>query len=410
MGTGRVAGTLHASRRRRYVWGLAIIAIAGALFFALRPTSATKRARATRVADALPQPAIRESQRASSELQRPDEPVNSRPDGGARTDPNRPIIKHAHVQKAEVCRGEENFVEVEAESQNGTNAFLTTTVIHPRTGAFLRGGSHIPLHLDAPSNQELKVIVEGKNSAETITLPAVKVKDCDAPLQVVVKHFHTTEAPERLRFSAELREFPEPLEHARVTSYEWDFGDGHQLTTSVPSAEHSYEDRDQGVAESSFVVSVTVKSSRDDARGSHLISFPNLGFVHLVFDNEVALSVGVAPPGPEKGAAEKIWLYHGYSKPVHIKQATLREVQIDPKAHTERETFKREYAPEVLLGFSEIKPKESQTARDLSGLQPTLDGFVRYVTLSGVTDDGKTAVGIFSLLPPAQAKNSGEQP
>ena len=344
--------------------------------------------------------------------QQNDEPTTWHVAEGQAPDPNRPVIQRARLEKPEVCRGEEDFLDVAATTANGTDAFLTVSLFHPQTGKIVRGGSRIPFRMDTPSTRDIRVIVEGKNSAQTIILPAVKVKDCVAPRQVRLGYQRSQDAFERIHFVAQLKvsgESPESAAQPFATSYEWDFGDGNQQTTNQPAVDHSYEDRDQGVAQSSFLVTVKIKSDRQEDQGSTVLAFTNLGFVPLTYENKVVLSVGVAPPGPERGESEKIWLYHGYSKSVRLTHAVLREVVIDPSTHAEHETFKRDYAPEVLLGFSEIAAKESRVARDLSGLQPIDAATVRYVEVTGTTSDGKTVVGSFSLLPEKPAANLGEK-
>jgi hypothetical protein len=330
------------------------------------------------------------------------------PNGAKSNDPDRPIIEDAEVEKPEVCRGEENFVNVKAHTRNGTDAFLAMSLFDPQTGRIVRGGGRIPFRLDAPSDSDIKVVVEGRHTAETIVLPAVRVKDCVVAHQVNVGYRRSVAAPDRVRLIAELAEHPpesagQPFQPLVPASYEWDFGDGEKETTTDPAIEHSYEGRDQGVAESSFVATVTVKDrSGQQAQGTRLLSFPNIGFVPLVFQNQVALSIGVANADPDQGTHERIWLYHGYSKVVHLERAKLREVVLATGDHAESETFHRDYAPEALLGFSQLDPKQSRTTRDLTELQPTTAGVVRYVELHGRTDDGKEVVGSFSLLPPAQ--------
>ena len=223
-------------------------------------------------------------------------------------DPNKPTIALAKVEKAEVCRGEENFLDVEAHTENGTDAFLTVSFHNPVSGQLVRGGSRIPFRLDKPSERGIDVLVEGGHATSSrIELPAVKVKDCDAPLQVDVKHSRTMEAPDRVTFSAQIKEFADPLHAARApflaSEFEWDFGDGEQQRTNEPTIEHSYEARDQGRSQSSFLVTVKARDAHGlEASGTHGVVFVNLGFPRLVYQDQVALSMGstVADAGHRK--------------------------------------------------------------------------------------------------------------
>ncbi|HKO50212.1 MAG TPA: PKD domain-containing protein [Polyangiaceae bacterium] len=339
--------------------------------------------------------------------QRPDRDTDrkhSRSRASSQPDPHTPTIKLAKVEKTEVCRGEDNFLNVEAHTAKGTDAFLTVRFDHPVTGQTVRGGSRIPFRLDAPSERGLDIVVEGGHATVArLTLPPVKVKDCDAPLQVEVKQSRTMEAPDRVTFSAQIKE-PADLPHARrqpfvATDFEWDFGDGQRQRTKETSIEHSYEARDQGVTQSSFVVTVKASDARGlQASGTHGVVLVNLGFPQLVYKNRVTLTMGMALPDAESGKPARRWMYHGYSRPVRLTQVKLREIMFD-KDHHEVELSRQDYSPDHVFGFYRLDPKTSQPVRDWTEFVPTEPGHIRLIEVSGSTDDGKEALGAFSLLP-----------
>ena len=185
------------------------------------------------------------------------------------------------------------------------------------------------------------------------------------------------------------------------TSYHWDFGDDTRSSTPGAEAEHNYEGRDQSTAQSTFVVTVTARDAAgNEVTGSRSVDLPNVGFLPLVTENRVAISVGVREANAATGAHEQIWLYHGYPAAVRIDRVRVRETVLDASDQPERETMARDYAPDGLLGFSELPRGQSVTARDLTALQPSAETAVRYVEVIGHAVDGRPARGTFTLLPP----------
>jgi hypothetical protein len=335
-----------------------------------------------------------------------DSPVPAAP--GQPAEPDEPIIDQVTVDKTEVCRGEENFVNVKARSRNGSQAFLTTHFVDPGTRRVL-SGTRIPFRLEAPPERALEIMVEGRGGAsKAAPLPHIEVKDCVAQRQLLIDVTRPPSSPDRASFVAKVMERkPEkegaapdvpPLEPA---SFEWDFGDKTTLTTSTPEAEHSYEGRDQSVAHSYFVVTVKAKDRNgNEVAGSRALWFPNEAFLPLALENRVAISVGVREANPATGAPEQIWLYHGYSSPVRIDKVIVRETVLDSSDKPERETMRRDYMPQELLGFADLPSGQSLTSRDLTALQPSAETAVRYVDVIGHTADNRKAAGTFTLLPP----------
>jgi hypothetical protein len=329
-------------------------------------------------------------------------------------EPGHPIIDEIKVDKTEVCIGEEDFVTVRAHTPDGSDAFLNTQILDPVSRRYV-SGNRVPFRLEEQASDDIKVIVSGKSGAAIAALPPVKVKDCVAVRQVVLEVRQPAASMERPLFKARVIEHPPEsgrFDSLEPISYDWDFGDGHTQTTNASETEHSYEARDQGVAYSSFLVTVTVKDAAgNEARGSRALSFANTGFMTLMFQNQIAIRAGVKeagkPGGVLAGEHEQIWLYHGYSKPVHIEEATLRETVLDTDGR-ERETFQRSYSPDALIGFHDLKPRESRSVRDLTDLQPSGANktAVRFVELRGHSEDGKSANGKFTLLPAAEFADS----
>jgi hypothetical protein len=385
------------ARRRRRL-GLGLLAALAFALFAYRQSTVQPTAKKT-LADTAGGGA-QEQEPMSRPSAWPMVPEAANPE-----DPNLPIIDAVTVDKTEVCRGEENFLNVKAHTGNGTDAFLTTTMRDPGSPAFLMGRERIPFRLNEPIERPIRVTVEGNMTSKTIELPAIRVKDCVAPRQVLVHVQRTMAAMDRVTLRAELLEHPpagatEAFQPLVPASYEWDFGDGQKQQTTTASTEHSYENREQNVRQSSFVATVTVKDGQGRAaQGATAIAFPNGAFARLRFKNEVVISIGVKEADPATKTHEQIWLYHGYDKPVRIEDATLIEL-VRGDDGTIKETLRRPYSAEKLLGLSELPPGKSSTIRDLTDLQPVAPEAVRHVELRGRSQDGKEASGAFTLLPP----------
>jgi hypothetical protein len=331
-------------------------------------------------------------------------------------DPDRPIVDQLWLDKDSVCRGEENFINVKARTSNGTDAFVGIRFDDPTTG-HVSAGTRIPFRLQAPPARELTVFVEGKGgAAQVVALPPIEVKDCVAPRQITIESGRNANSPDRLALTARVTESA-PDSSAQATerfvpvAYEWDFGDGTVLTGTDATIEHSYEGRDQTVVQSSFLVTVKARDSRgNEAKGSRALWLPNLAFAPLVAKGRVVVSVGVKDADPTTATPERIWLYHGYPHTVRLERVSLRETVLDPGAATERETFRKEFRPAELLGFSELPPHQSLTTRDLGEFQPKESAAVRIVEVVGRTADDKPVRAVFTLLPPKgeTATNEGE--
>ena len=340
-------------------------------------------------------------------------PVPAKPSEANPDDPNLPIVDEVAVEKTEVCRGEDNVLTVKAHTQNGTDAFLSTEFVDPVTGRLVLGGSRIPFRLDRPVDRPLVVTIQGNMAAKTVELPAVHVKECVAPRDLIVHVKHGKAAAfDRVRLTAELVEQP-PRGSARQAfvpmspvSYEWDFGDGGKQVTANGHIDHGYEGREKNVRQSSFVIAVTAKDRHGQSvQGSTVVAFPNRAFAALTLKQRIVISLRIKEADPTTGAHEQIWLYHGHDHTVQIDGVDLIEKIRDDKGDI-RETLRRTYRPQKFLGLSELPPRESSPIRDLTELEPTTPNAVRYVELHGRSTDGKDAAGGFTLLPPKRSSNA----
>jgi hypothetical protein len=303
-------------------------------------------------------------------------------------EPGAPVIDEVTVDKTEVCRGEQNFMSIKAHTEDGSDAFLAFSMIDPESGLTVFG-SRIPFRQSAPGDDEILVSVEGKRVTQRVALPAVTVKDCDAPLQASIKVGRGFDAMDRVHLTARLDNF-----EFAPTRFEWDFGDGQRQTTATPEVDHSYEGRDQSSKQSSFVVQVKISDGGGrQAIGTQGVGFANLGFVPMAFLNEVPIAFGVRDP---KSPSGELWLYHGYSQPVRFERVTVRDTRLEGNTRPVAES--RSFVPEEVLGFADLPAHESRTVRGLNALRPSAAGMVRQVDIEGRTADGKLARGSFTLV------------
>lgn len=313
---------------------------------------------------------------------------------------NTPVIDSVYLDKTEVCRGEQNFINVEAHTENGTDALLAVLVTNPETGRIERG-SRVAFRQTLSSSDPIQITVQGLGTERTVQLPPVTVKDCDDPVQLHVDVERGFAAPDRVAFNARIFE-PGGSRAGSFAPYEyvWDFDDGDTVIEATGHVEHSYENRIQSARLSSFVVTVTARERGGrTVAGSRTLTLSNFGYLTREFDDKIDVQVG-AKSNPSAGSvADRLWLYHGHDKPVRFSQVHMREIEADG-TNGSREIASADYSPQEVLGFSELRPRESRDVVGLNKLAPTRPGAVRFYEIEGRSDDGKLAHATLVLRPP----------
>jgi hypothetical protein len=306
------------------------------------------------------------------------------------------VIDAVHVDKTEVCRGEEATVTIDARAADGDSTYLNFGVV----GNAELLGPRIPLRLEKSLGRGgMKVYARGKDgSAVLAEVPPITVKDCDAPFTLKVGYARNINMPDRAwlsaTVSAALGSKEPPFE---AVAYSWDFGDGTTQETSKPEIEHSYEGRVQDTAYSYFLVSVKARDARGRlARASRSLRFVNMGFDPKGASVNVFAAIDTTAPGEEA-----IWLYHGSELPVVIRRVAVSERASESGSQGDAPPA-RSYDATKLLGFSEIPPGESLRVRSLSELRPRDANTVRVVEFEGESADGTTATGAFTLIAQSQ--------
>ena len=322
----------------------------------------------------------------------------------------KPVIDSAYLEKTEVCRGEQNFLNVEAHTENGTDQYLTYLVKDPDTGQLERG-ARLAFRQQHASHEPIQIVVQGLGADHTLEIPPPTVKDCDEPVQVQIEFARSFDAPDRVGFTAKLVTAAGSSAGSFAPyEYIWDFDDGTNITESSGQLEHSYENRPQLARVSSFVVSVTARERGGrSASGARSVTFSNFGFLASAFENKVDIQVGAKSDPRAGGAAERLWLYHGHDKPIRLTQVHMREVELDDTETGGREVERADYSPTQALGFSELGPHQSADVVGLAKLTPTRRGTVRFYDVEGRSDDGKLAHASFVLgspRPPGDASTA----
>jgi len=322
-----------------------------------------------------------------------------------------PVIDEIAVEKTEVCSGEENLVTVHAHTVDGTDAFLHSVV----DGAM---GASVPVRLWLDESGRVQgnhsVTVFGKaNTAVTVALPDVRVKDCQ-PARVVGVEEHllanswadfdfvarvVTLPP---RGATDAPRSPGAGDTFTATSYAWSFGDGETATTSAPIATHSYEGRAQETLYSYFTVGVEVRSK--DGRtltGRTTLPLINAAFESLARKGIIQLLIALDPRFPDLGSdgriVQRVRIWHTRPDPVTIESVAVTKYF---------ETGSGQARPEPVdsagvLGTSVIPPgKEGVTATVV--LDTVADPGVFSVTyrLAGRSREGLPVMGSFSVLRP----------
>lgn len=313
------------------------------------------------------------------------------------------VVDRVEVDKSEVCRGEEVIVTIHARATDGGEAYLdygdTTNPLHsgPRFS--------IQPDRDTPPGKH-RVYVRGKSGASVMAdVPPIKVKDCDAPLELRLKLKRKVEAQDRAWLTAEVltRTDAAPFEPVQ---FEWNFGDGTRRTTPAGSVEHSYEARLQNTAYSYYFVEVSARDAQGrSVRGRQSVRFVNFGFLPLTRRDRVVIFSGVRKLGNGK---EEIWLYHGSPERVHLGRVTVKESEGDESGSAS--VRGQSYDALSLLGIDELPPGESRVIRELDRFQPEQPGTSLVIEVSGRADDGKTADGAFTLVNAASDEASSSSP
>jgi hypothetical protein len=311
--------------------------------------------------------------------------------------PSRPVIDEVLVEKRSVCEGEENLITVIAHSDDGGS--LRYIVGGER-------GSSVPVRafLEPDGTQPTQYVrVLGASDVEaSVPIPRYEVRPCRAPRWIELQLRQRPNAEAHYEVTATLRSTPgEPKFEA--ASFEWSFGDGEKQVTSSPVTEHSYDDREQVSAYSSYLIQVTAVSTR----GERLVGRRGIELLNAAFDDlervgHVTLLNRPTPRAPQLGAdgrvVQRFQIHHVHKQPVLLDQVVVRGHTRDDDGDAQAE----ELDPTQVLGLDEIPTGRGvevtlsfDAARE-SGL------FMKSFELSGHTPDGLPASGRLTIMRPQQ--------
>ena len=295
-----------------------------------------------------------------------------------------PVIHAISVDKRSVCRGEENFVNVQAFEADGGDANLRVSLLG--TTAM---GMRMPFRLyGAPGEAVPRILVQGTGGGEvTAELPAVDVMDCETVQIAAIDLVALSASTDDWRFIARVGPgtfVPE--------SYEWDFGDGTHLVSAEPQVLHSYRFRPQQKRYANFLIALTVRNKDGQTlRTSRALGFSNPAFSRFRLHGEVAI---FSQRITQNDGQELIRLYHAYHAPVRIERVSLKVRSHDSRS----EDLIGDYPAQETIGLGRLvpgKPAEVKLALanvDLATTRPLHLVF----EVTGSTSDGIPASGVFS--------------
>lgn len=172
----------------------------------------------------------------------------SAPDKIFRTPPmTRPFrISDVTIDKPEVCRGERALVSLKATHQQG-QAELLVPSINGRVGwavsvvapGVTPGTYDIPIQLGDPRSSAPGEPVDHEQVSAHI-----RVRDCDVPASLWLSSRQPTSIEEDVRLRVTwLGATPDTESRAQI--YVWDFGDGHEVSTTTTEVRHVYPDEEE---------------------------------------------------------------------------------------------------------------------------------------------------------------------
>lgn len=374
--------------KRRWVWGTLLVLAAAALL--LWPSERPDAAAATA------SPGASVAKKAAAEPRR--RPPVSR---GVREPTTRPpvdniVIEKVEVDKQELCRGEDATVTIVARSVDEEDEYLAYGSLgHPE----LVGPRFTFKPEESVGVDWMKIFVRGKFGTSVIaSVPPILVKDCQAPLSVVIDYRRLADAQDRALLAARISIPGDGAGTFEPVAYEWDFGDGVRETTATAEVSHSYENRRQTQAYSYFFVTLKARDGAGRvAQGSRSLRFVNLGFRPMLNEDRVVVFASI----DQEGETERVSLYHGAPYPVRLERVTVKDVSTD-ESGAEQVIASRDYDAASLLGFSELPAGKSMATRDLGELRPTTADALRIIEVAGRGPGAKRASGSFTLLAPAK--------
>jgi len=329
-------------------------------------------------------------------------------------DPDAPIIDEIVLEKAEVCRGEENLVSVRAHTPSHADDALLHYMIVADNGA------SVPVRLqtrdDERTGVQRQILVFGKNNAMTsVFLPDYVVKDCDAERQLFIKARLLANTEGHFEFTARIKDVAAaaPL---RPTRWRWTFGDADPVETDVPFAAHDFETRPQDTLYAQLLVKCeAIADSGETVVGRTAVQLLNPAFEEFAVKRLVRLSALMNPRFPELGPTgvveQEVRLWHHRSEPVRLTRVLVVMNPLPTSPSAARGPVVQEASPLSVLGTDVVPPGLGirQKMRLDTTMFPELYS-VDYL-IEGVSAEGAQAHGNFSVMrPPARPTRDNSQP
>ncbi len=329
-------------------------------------------------------------------------------------DPDAPIIDEIVLEKAEVCRGEENLVSVRAHTRNHDDDALLHYMIVADTGA------SVPVRLqtrdDERTGVQRQILVFGKNNAMTsVFLPDYVVKDCDPERQLFIKARLLANTEGHFEFTAHIKDVAAAAP-MRPVRWRWTFPDGEPVETEVPFAAHDFEARPQDTLYAQLLVKCeAIAADGETVVGRTAVQLLNPAFEEWSVKRLVRLSALMNPRFPELGPTgvveQEVRIWHHRREPVRLTRVLVVMNPLPTSPSAARGPIVQEATPVSVLGTDVVPPGAGirQKMRLDTTMFPELYS-VDYL-IEGVSAEGAQAHGNFSVMrPPPRPTRDNSQP
>jgi hypothetical protein len=318
-----------------------------------------------------------------------------------------PVIDEITVEKQEVCSGEENLVSIRAHTVDGTDDHL-----HYVVGS--DGGQRMPVRIWKNMDgtyQVPTVSVFGRDNVAThVPLPAYKVKDCEPLRNALVSSQLRLNTVDEYEFQVRVvdvaaKKAPQALPFEPVR-YVWNWGDGATETTEKPMAVHRFGGQDMEKMYFQYLVSVeAVAANGERVKGRVGMQVLNSAYENYVYRNIVTVLGEGTPRFPVLGAdgvvRQTFRLFHYAKGPVRITRVIAVRSGMPGPDHQSAPASEEAHET-AELALSVIPPGKGVEISVTLDTKAEPDLAMISYELEGVSEDGHTARGSFSVMRPPE--------
>ncbi len=306
-------------------------------------------------------------------------------------------VAAVEIEKAEVCEGEENLVDVR----------LRAGAEDPAQRVLVGGapGLRVPLRrwLAADGSVEpVEVVAFGASGASYVTpVPPYRVRRCAPAPVALVEARALPNAVDAYELSARVEGPAGGPPAGAVRAVRWDYGDGERGRVASALTTHSYARREQRDDYTYVLVAADVElEGGRHVRARLALELANLAARSRRRGVTLLLSEGeprVPRLGPDGVVEQRVRLWHAESGPVELERVAV--VTVEDVGGRER-TSRREVSPAAIFGAARVPPGEGLVAT--LRLDPRARPGLAYETyeLRGRDAAGRPALGSVSVMAP----------